>query len=151
MSSFYKVFLNCLFYLLQLFGLFLPLEFIDSTVNESKFSIFKQIYAVFISILLVLSYSYIQWLGIQTIYKVERTSNIILLVLTLTSFIFICLLSILGTVFWNKEKWSHYLKLQRILKSKMKVTLKRNSLYFCLEFVLGHIALLAVVCIDQWR
>ncbi|XP_018560788.1 uncharacterized protein LOC108903182 [Anoplophora glabripennis] len=33
----------------------------------------------------------------------------------------------------------------------MKLKLKRNSLYFCLEFVFGHLALFLVVSIDQWR
>ncbi|XP_074038402.1 uncharacterized protein [Leptinotarsa decemlineata] len=64
----------------------------------------------------------------------------------------ICVISIIGNMFWNRERWSHYIKIQNILRSKLQVEkLWRRMIYFVSEIIIGHIIILIAVFLDQYR
>lgn len=152
MPRWYARFVSFYYILLNFFGLFLPLELYRSSSNKQKYQILKKYYAVVLSVLLIVSFSISKWLGFTKIYKTWRISNITLTVLVDTSLTCICLLFILGNVFWNQSRWSQYMKLQNILKNKMHlIKIQRNRVYFTLEVVIGHIIFVIVVTVDQYR
>lgn len=147
----YKKILFCFSCLLEIFGLFLPYANQSATCNQ-RYVILKQCYTIFLSLLILSGYAYLQWFETQIINKTTRTSNVILIRLVNIAVTLICITTITGKTFWNEGNWSQFMKLQNIVTRKMEIdTFWRNKFYFVLEIILGHIFFIFVAAVDQYR
>lgn len=152
LSNWYKPFFKIKFGIIHLFGLFPPIDDENVVTCGKKRPILKKSYSILLTFFFLSGYTFLRLIGTTITYKNVRMSSKILNILVDTALTMICIISVLGNAFWNNEKYSHYLKLQNILKNKMNVKMDRRKKYVVLsEFLLGHITFLVVVAVDQYK
>ncbi|CAH1995667.1 unnamed protein product [Acanthoscelides obtectus] len=146
----YSTYLRVYFFVLQVFSLFLPFDFVRVEAFY-KANVFRKCYALILTAIILLGCAYSEWFNAMTIYKTSRPSNVILTVLENTFLTAICVISVLSSEFLHKENWGQYLKIQNILKCKLHIRkMKRKSSHVVLELFLGHVLLLLIIGVNQY-
>lgn len=139
---------NILSKVLKCFALFVPFGINVIKESEMSLKVWQEIYAVFLSIIVLVLYVVLLVQGVLYRFKSMRTSSVLLTVLVKTALTLIAFLGILGNTFWNRNYWNQYLKLLKMLFAKLDKSITRHNMYFSLEIIMGHIVFLMVVGLD---